>query len=243
MIDIGKLLDITLHAGKVIMGYYESDFSIQVKDDKSPLTSADIAANEYIVNELKKLTPGVGIVSEEGVEREAGDVFWLVDPLDGTKSFISRNGQFTVNIGLVENGRPGIGAVFAPALDALYYTDGKKAYKREKAGMVEIKCRKRPQKPVVVASLSHRTKETDDFIAGLGAEKLIPAASSLKFCVVAEGLADIYPRFGRTMEWDTAAGHAVLRAAGGRVSTLGGWELAYGKAGFENPDFVAEGER
>ena len=169
--------------------------------------------------------------------------FWLVDPLDGTKEFISRNGEFTVNIALVEGGQPVLGVVLAPALGKVWWgAMGHGARMRDEAGERPIAARPRPAEGVVaVASRSHSDAQTEAFLDAQGVAERISAGSSLKFCLVAEGRADLYPRFGRTMEWDTAAGHAVLAAAGGRVTTRDGAPFLYRKPGFENPAFIAAG--
>jgi 3'(2'), 5'-bisphosphate nucleotidase len=238
--DIIKLSAIARQAGKLILSHYNTDCRLSNKEDDSPVTKADIEANEYIVNELQRYFPEIPIVSEEGAKDSKGaSSFFLVDPLDGTKSFISRSGQFTVNIGLVKDFKAFAGVVYIPVRDIMYFTDGIKAYRND----IEIRCRKAPEDGLtVVASKSHRNQETNDFIEKLKVKELISAESSAKFCVVAEGAADIYPRFGRTMEWDTAAGHAVLKAAGGSVTNPDGTEFMYGKNDiFENGYFIGRG--
>lgn len=222
------------------MSHYNSDYDVEIKSDNSPVTQADIEANDYIVKELKEHFPDIAIVSEEGAKPvQDGGKFFLVDPLDGTKGFIAKTGQFTVNIGLIENNKPIAGVIYVPVTDDLYFGDGKKAFKNGE----EIRCRKIPAEgAVVIASKSHRTQETDDFIEELGIKNIVSAASSLKFCLVAEGTADIYPRFGRTMEWDTAAGQAILESAGGAVYDLDGEPFGYAKNDiFENGYFIAKG--
>lgn len=245
-----KILEISKEAAAIIMRYYDGKVHVEIKDDKSPVTAADIAANQYIVTKLKELAPEIAIVSEENPEQEniaaaESELFWLVDPLDGTKSFIKRTGEFTVNIALIKNGRPVSGVVYVPAQNVGYYTGSdNKAYKISAEGIKsQISTRVIPgDGAIVVASLSHRTPETDQYINSLPKVKsIVAASSSIKFCLVAEGAADTYPRFGRTMEWDTAAGHAVLLAAGGRVDNIDGSELLYGKKGLDNPYFVAQG--
>lgn len=242
------LLPVARAAGDAILEVYATDFEVRDKSDESPVTEADERAETVILPALARLTPDVPVVSEEAVA--AGNVprvgarFWLVDPLDGTKEFIKRNGEFTVNIALIENGEPVLGVVLAPALGRLYAgasNDG--AFMEDDAGRHRIECRSVPAAGLtVVASRSHGdTQALDRFLAGREVAAQTNAGSSLKFCLVAAGEADLYPRFGRTMEWDTAAGHAVLAAAGGRVTALDGPDLRYGKPGFENPHFVAQG--
>lgn len=231
------------------MQYYAGTVDVTRKADNSPVTAADIAANRYIVEALAVLTPDIPVVAEENNEalnlsHLQAPLFWLVDPLDGTKGFIKKSGEFTVNIGLVKNGTPIAGVVYVPVTEELYYTgENGGAFKQEKGGApFPIHSRVASDEGmVVVASFSHRSAETDDYIQTLKVKSFLAAASSLKFCLLAEGKADIYPRFGRTMEWDTAAGHAVLSAAGGCVENLDGSPLHYGKPGFENPHFIAKG--
>jgi 3'(2'), 5'-bisphosphate nucleotidase len=240
MASLNKLNDIAIQAGKIILTHYNTNCRLENKEDQSPVTLADLEANEYIVGRLAEEFPDIPIVSEEGAkDRKGSDTFFLVDPLDGTKAFINGGGQFTVNIGLVKGFKAFAGVVYIPVKDALYFSDGERSYKNG----AQINCRQVPEGGmVVVASKSHRSPETDEFIAKLKVKELISAESSAKFCVVAEGLADIYPRFGRTMEWDTAAGQAVLQTAGGKVTHPDGTEFLYGKNDiFENGWFVASG--
>ncbi|WP_164962167.1 3'(2'),5'-bisphosphate nucleotidase CysQ [Rubrivivax sp. JA1026] len=237
---------IARRAGALIMQIYATDFSVRGKDDASPVTEADERAEKLIVPALHALASEVPVVAEEAVAAgsvpEVGDWFWLVDPLDGTKEFISRNGEFTVNIALVHRGEPVLGVVFAPALDRLFAGARGQGARVEEAGVVRaIRCREVPADGLtVVASRSHGDAAAlDAFLAGRKVAALANAGSSLKLCLVAAGEADLYPRLGRTMEWDIAAGHAVLAAAGGRVDTVAGAPLRYGKPGFDNPHFVA----
>ena len=246
---VRELRDIALAAGAAIMDVYESDFDVRSKDDRSPVTAADERAEGIIVPRLAEIAPGIPTVAEERVA--AGDVpdvsggrFWLVDPLDGTREFIDRNGEFTVNIALIEDGRPVLGVIYAPARRRLYATDGPGAVLVEEGGGPARAIAARAPSGdglVAVASRSHRDSRTDGFLDTLPVKEFTAAGSSLKFCLVATGEADIYPRFGRTMEWDTAAGHAVLAAAGGSVRTADGDDLLYGKERFENPFFIARG--
>ena len=239
-------------AGKVVMAIYATDFSVRGKDDASPVTAADEQAEAVILAGLMLLTPDIPVVAEEAVAAGklpvVADRFWLVDPLDGTKEFISRNGEFTVNIALIENGAPVLGVVLAPALGpqgSLYLgAVGVGAWLEDAAGRRAITCRTVPADGLtVVASRSHGdVAALAAFLAGRKVASTTHAGSSLKLCLVAAGEADLYPRLGRTMEWDIAAGHAVLAAAGGDVRTVSGdATLRYGKAGFENPHFAAIG--
>ena len=233
------------------MEIYEGSFGSTLKLDSSPVTAADIAAEAIIVDGLKKYFPQIPIIAEEqhaaGLQIAIADTFFLVDPLDGTKEFISRNGDFTVNIGLIKNGQPICGVVFAPAIGEIYASEpGVGAFKAKlpELTFAPIITRICPAGgPVILASRSHRDAETEAYIATQKPASIVNAGSSLKFCRIAEGMADLYPRFGRTMEWDTAAGHAVLAAAGGSVTKPDGSPLAYGKQGFANGPFIASGRR
>jgi len=245
---IEHLIPVIRAAGDVVMAIYDTDFAVRGKDDASPVTEADERAEALIVPALDALLPGVPVVAEEAVAAgqvpDVAERFWLVDPLDGTKEFISRNGEFTVNIALIENGEPVLGLVHAPALKKTYAgATGCGAFIENCIGRRPIKCRRPPLEGLsVVASRSHGDAAAlDAFLAGRKVAELKSAGSSLKLCLIAAGEADLYPRLGRTMEWDIAAGHAVLAAAGGRVTRLTGGTLTYGKPGFDNPHFVAEG--
>lgn len=242
------VIDIARAAGEVIMAVYATDFAVRGKGDASPVTEADERAEALIVPRLRALAPGVPIVAEEAVAAGAapavGSRFWLVDPLDGTREFIGRNGEFTVNIALVEHGVPVLGVVLAPALGRCYAgVLGHGAWVEEGGPRRPIACRRVPAAGLtVVSSRSHGDAAAlQAYLAGRRVAGQAFAGSSLKLCLVAAGEADLYPRLGRTMEWDIAAGHAVLLAAGGRVCTLDGAPLRYGKPGFENPHFFAAG--
>ncbi len=238
-----------LRAGAAILEIYARPFAVERKADASPVTCADQLAEAIILEALRRATPAIPIVAEElyaagGVPASAPERFWLVDPLDGTKEFIARNGEFTVNIALIERTRPVLGVVFAPAQDVAYWAVDGRAWRRRGGKAAEaIAARKVPQaRAVVVHSRSHGDEtKLDAYIAALPQAERRVSGSSIKFCLLASGEADLYPRFGRTMEWDTAAGQAVLEAAGGSVTTLDGARLSYGKPGFENPDFIARG--
>lgn len=238
-------------AGAAIMAVYDSpDFGVRAKADDSPVTEADLAADRVIVAGLEAAYPQIPVVTEERADSHdlgAGRTHFLVDPLDGTKEFVNRRGDFTVNIALVENGRPVAGVVYAPALGRLFRTEAG-------GGAAEVLAdgTARPLRVAepdngalrVVASKSHRDAATDDYIARYAVADFKSAGSSLKFCLVASGEADFYPRLGRTMEWDTAAADAVLRAAGGHVVRLDdGTALTYGKPDRGNPFFLAFGRQ
>jgi 3'(2'), 5'-bisphosphate nucleotidase len=234
--------------------YRQDDLGIEVKEDSSPLTQADIAANIILVTGLKSLWPNIPVLSEEGgdpfLENEEPIYYWAVDPLDGTKEFIKRNGEFTVNVALIFKGDPVLGIVLAPALDQLYwgYSNGalafegeanKKAMKRQAGVWNDIAVGyNAPKKPIRIASSrSHPSSELAEWLKQFVSYEAIEVGSSLKFCLVAEGLIDIYPRFGRTCIWDTAAGHAVVSGAGGKVLTSNKEPIAYKISNIFNPNF------
>ncbi|WP_417605136.1 3'(2'),5'-bisphosphate nucleotidase CysQ [Primorskyibacter flagellatus] len=243
---------LSLEAGDLIMDIYNADdFGVKVKSDDSPVTAADEAADAHISAGLRDAFPDVALVTEEQAASHSVDArtFLIVDPLDGTKEFINRRGDFTVNIALVENGVPTRGVVYAPAKGRLFYTgstgvsvEETGAFDKDEPGETTQMSVTTPDNDglMIVASKSHRDQATDDYIGKYNVKDMTSAGSSLKFCLVATGEADIYPRLGRTMEWDTAAGHAVLAGAGGRVVRFDDHTpLAYGKDGFANPFFIA----
>ena len=244
-----ELRALAIEAGGAILAVYGAGFEVRTKADASPVTAADEAAERIILAGLARLSPGVPCVAEEataahGAPELAGAAeFWLVDPLDGTREFVGRNGEFTVNIALIRGGAPALGVVHAPALGETYWCAAPGKVWRERGGeRAKVAARCPPAGGLVaLASRSHMTAETEAWLAARSIASLAQAGSSLKFCRLAEGAADVYPRLGRTMEWDIAAGHAVLAAAGGEVETLDGAPLRYGKPGFENPWFVARG--
>ena len=242
-----SIRDIALVAGEEILSVYESDFSVRNKKDLSPVTAADEAAERVIIEGLSKLEPSFHVLAEESFSRGAipnvgNEPFWAVDPLDGTKEFISKNGEFTVNIGLIKNHIPVLGVVYAPAINQLYLSSGQWQVTMEVDGLPpEIISSKKmnPNQLIVVASRSHRDEDTDSFLSTLNIADLTSAGSSLKFCVIASGKADVYPRFGPTMEWDTAAAHAVVKYAGGEILKMGSnFEISYNKENLLNPEFL-----
>ena len=237
-------------AGRETLRFYDGPAAAVEKADGSPVTAADEAAERLILPALRALTPEIPIVSEEeaaaGLAPETvGDRFWLVDPLDGTKEFIKRNGEFTVNIALVEFGVPVLGVVHVPVTGETYAASGPGTATLSVGGGESRPIAARPLPAggvTIVASRSHGDDTAlDQFLAGTKVAERRPAGSSVKFCLVARGAADLYPRLGPTMEWDTAAGHAVLLGAGGAVTTIEGEPLHYGKPGYKNPHFVASG--
>jgi 3'(2'), 5'-bisphosphate nucleotidase len=246
---LDSVIPIARAAGAIVMEVYATEFTVRGKVDASPVTDADQRAEALIEAALARVAPRLALVSEEaaGAGRipAVEDRFWLVDPVDGTREFIDRNGEFTVNIALVERHMPVLGVVLAPALSRLYAgVVGAGAFMEDASGRrTAVACRRVPAAGLtVVSSRSHGdARALDAFLAGRVVAAQVCAGSSLKFCLVASGEADLYPRLGRTMEWDTAAGHAVLRAAGGCVTDLSGAELHYGKPGFVNPPFIAMG--
>ncbi len=253
--DIASLLDpvlaIAREAGQAIMQIYSSEFAVEYKADESPLTAADRAAHQIIRDRLGALSPRLPVWSEEAsdidfAERSGWPMFWLVDPLDGTKEFIKRNGEFTVNIALVQGHEPVLGVVLAPARDEAYVAArGAGAFlDRPATGRRSIRVRRPAASPVrVVGSRSHRGSSLDALLAALGDHVLVPMGSSLKICLIAAGEADFYPRLGPTSEWDTAAAQAVVQEAGGRVVDLGGKPLRYNaQAGVLNPHFLVFGD-
>jgi 3'(2'), 5'-bisphosphate nucleotidase len=248
---LDRVIPIARAAGAIVMEVYATEFKVEGKGDASPVTEADHRAEALILPALARVTPGLQVVSEEAAS--AGRIpvvaerFWLVDPLDGTREFVDRNGEFTVNIALVERGFPVLGVVLAPASGRLFAgAAGAGAFVEDESGRRRtIACRRIPATGLtVVSSRSHGDRAAlDAFLTGRVVASHVTAGSSLKFCLVAGGEADLYPRFGRTMEWDTAAGHAILRAAGGCVTDLNGAELRYGKPDFANQHFVAMGRQ
>jgi len=264
-IDVTKLFNICLQAGSEILEVYSEDINVETKADDSPLTIADQRSHQAIESGLKSDFPDIPVLSEEGADipystRKDWEQFWLVDPLDGTKEFIKKNGEFTVNIALIEGQYPVLGVIYAPALDTFYFgKEGVGTFKLEKASEREIASEedliaqsvKLPEVNEssvvnVVASRSHMSDDTQTFIDGLkkehGEVDVVSAGSSLKFCLVAEGKADHYPRYAPTMEWDTGAGQAIVEAAGGKVSRHDdGERFYYNREDLKNGWFLVEG--
>ncbi|MDJ0710434.1 MAG: 3'(2'),5'-bisphosphate nucleotidase CysQ [Woeseiaceae bacterium] len=237
-------------AGRAILEVYSTDFEVQSKDDASPLTQADLASHRWIDAGLKSLTPNVPIISEESglvsfEERATWRRYWIVDPLDGTREFVNRNDEFTVNIALIEDGVPVLGVVHVPVFERTYVgCQGHGAERRDGGNApVRIRVAGASSKPArIVGSRSHRGKSLDAYLSALGDHDMVPMGSSLKFCVIAEGDADLYPRLGPTSEWDTAAAQAVVEQAGGSVVTRDGKPMKYNtKADILNPHFLVIG--
>lgn len=253
--DLKELLDpviqIAYQAGKVIMGVYDAGFSVEKKSDHTPVTEADIAANKAIVSSLKELTPHLPILTEEEKptpysQRKKWPRYWLIDPLDGTREFIKRNGEFTVNIALIDGDESVMGVVYAPVIGVLYYAaKGQGAFKQAstnepKAIHVREKC---SGKTIVACGRSHPTEEMESFIKNLGKHEIIRVGSALKSCLVAEGKADLYARLGPTSEWDTAAAQCVVEEAGGAITNTEMQRLRYNtKDDLLNPHFFVAGD-
>lgn len=244
---ISELEPIARAAGEAIMTIYRQPFAVEYKQDESPLTAADKGAHEVIAAALATLTPDIPVLSEESgpevmAERLSWSRYWLVDPLDGTKEFVARNGEFTVNIALVQDGKPVWGLVYAPVPDRLWYGGkGLGAWRIDESGTAAIKTHAHVEGEAwkVVGSRNHLSQATRDYLAPLGEIELVSMGSSLKFCIIAEGGAELYPRLAPTCEWDTAAAQAVLEGAGGSVTQLDGSPLRYTKPDILNPWFVA----
>ena len=247
---IDPVVALAIDAGQAILEVYSSEFEVQSKDDNSPLTQADLASHHCIVAGLEALTPGMPIISEESglpsfEERSSWEKYWLIDPLDGTKEFVNRNGEFTVNIALIDKQKPVFGVVYVPVQNKTYIgCEGYGAERRDSDGSIsKIQVASTSGDPVrIVGSRSHRGASLDAYLQNLGECDMIPMGSSLKFCVIAEGDADLYPRLGLTSEWDTAAAQAVVEQAGGSVVTLDGKAMKYNtKSDILNPFFFVIG--
>jgi len=246
------LLEIAREAGRAILEVYDHDFKVDLKADQTPLTNADRASHEIIVRRLNQYFPDVPVLSEEGASipyqtRSSWTRFWLVDPLDGTKEFVKKNGEFTVNIALIEEGAPVWGVVYVPVTETLYW-GGRGFEARMQVGNDEPRTIRVRQPDLqtgltVVMSRSHPAPELTEYLRSYQVAEAISVGSSLKLCIIAEGCADLYPRLGPTMEWDIAAGHAVVEAAGGTLTTLDGETLMYNKQNLLNPYFIVSGQK
>ena len=261
--NIDNVIEIAKRAGDEILKIYNKNFSIEYKDDKSPLTQADKVSHQIITNGLNNLSiktidsidsietidSKFPILSEEGKsipyeKRKNWELFWMIDPLDGTKEFIKKNGEFTVNIALIHKNEPIFGIVYAPVLDWVYFNDNENAYKIEKEELIKLPVKRDDDKFIIVASRSHLNEETKEFIDNIKTDKekeFISIGSSLKLCLIAEGKADIYPRLAPTMEWDTAAADAVVRKSGKKVYNYENeLPVQYNKSNLLNPWFVVK---
>ncbi|MEK6806762.1 MAG: 3'(2'),5'-bisphosphate nucleotidase CysQ [Pseudomonadota bacterium] len=247
---LDDVLNIAIEAGEKILEIYNSDFAVTRKDDDSPLTQADLAAHRHIVAGLGQCLPALPVLSEEAAEipyatRRVWTRYWLVDPLDGTKEFVKRNGEFTVNIALIENSQPVLGVVHAPALKLTYVAcKNIGAFQVTDGGRTRLHARKTPARPALVVSKSHRDEALERFLVKAPPHDAVSRGSSLKFCLVASGQADLYPRTGPTSEWDTAAGQCVVEQAGGSVlRTPALTPLRYNeKDSLLNPTFLVIGD-
>ncbi|HET6604051.1 MAG TPA: 3'(2'),5'-bisphosphate nucleotidase CysQ [Xanthomonadaceae bacterium] len=245
-----RAIELALQAGEAIMQVYALDFEVERKDDDSPITQADRAAHTIIVQGLRADDADTPVLSEESAEvawevRRHWRRYWLVDPLDGTREFVKRNGEFTVNIALIEDGEPTMAVIYAPAIHYLAHADREAgAFVRDDGRDIAVSSRRpAPTPPRVAASRSHRDARTQAVLERIGPCELLGLGSSLKFCRIAEGRADLYPRFGPTSEWDTAAGQCIVEAAGGRVLCTDGTPLRYNAtSSLLNPDFLALGD-
>lgn len=239
-----QVIDTARDAGIAIMRHYKTGNIVYKKDDSSPVTEADRIADRMIVEKLALITPDIAVVSEEGDKPDisGSKYFWLVDPLDGTKSFIRESGYFTVNIALINNNKPVAGVIYEPVNKIMYYGSSNGAFREHDGITRQIHVASRPRPVTAIVSHSHINKATEDYLQDNHIIERIPCASSIKFCFLAEGMADIYPRFGPTMEWDIAAGHAILEAAGGKITTLENQPFLYGKEKFLNGNFLAMGK-
>lgn len=258
-IKIQEVIEIAIAAGKATLEIYNQDFEVIQKEDNSPLTMADQRSNTVIIDGLKQLTVGnkLPIISEETKllpfsERKDWEYFWLIDPLDGTKEFIKKNGEFTINIALVENNTPVLGVIYVPVKDITYYAiEGEGAYMIEgdnEPKLLKLRELKSKDNLLIVASRSHNSPEVEAYVAEKKKEfdhvDYVAAGSSLKFCLLAEGKADVYPRLAPTMEWDTGAGHIIAKEAGAEVLVYGeNYELQYNKENLLNPHFIVKGSQ
>jgi|TARA_B110000305_G_C19362892_1_gene600338 3'(2'), 5'-bisphosphate nucleotidase len=248
-LNLSKIINqIAIDAGREIIKIYNKPFTAKMKKDRSPVTKADLVANKLICAALENINPKIQIISEEGKKslHSKTNIFWCVDPLDGTKEFIKKNGEFTVNIGLIKNGRPIHGVIYSPVKKEIFYTLNKCAYSAKisskniysKKKQIKVKPKNNLKDRVLLLSRSH-ARNIELSKKHFRTNKVKYLGSSIKFCYIANGLGNIYPRLGPTMEWDTAAGHAILNAAGGSIKTLDRKVLKYGKQGFKNPSFLA----
>ncbi len=250
-----KVCNIAIKAGEEILKYYNEDIAVKLKDDSSPLTKADLASNEIIIKALQQLDRTVPILSEESLvewnERRKWTKYWLVDPLDGTKEFIKQNGEFTVNIALIENNKPILGVIYTPIKSDLYFAQKNYGSYKINSSSILINLKEATKISVanqssitrIIGSRSHSNQSFDSWVnQNFPNKEIVQAGSSIKFCLIAEGVADIYPRFGPTSEWDIAAGHVIVKEAGGRVSTFENIEINYNqKEDLLNPQFYAIG--
>jgi 3'(2'), 5'-bisphosphate nucleotidase len=250
---LNDVVSLAKQAGDRVLSIYQSEFTVEYKTDKSPITVADLASHESICQGLRYLTPDLPIISEESAsisfqKRRCWEKYWLIDPLDGTKEFLEKNGEFTINIALIERHKPSLGVIFVPSMNICYFArNGLGAYKQIGQAQPKVilgRAWKKEQPITAVISRRHGTEEQKKFLAQFSSLNLLHSGSALKFCWVAEGLADIYPRFSPTFEWDTAAGHCILNEAGGQVIDKAGQALQYNcSSSLQIADFLAVADK
>ena len=242
---IQAVKEIIIVAGKIAVEARERGLEIETKKDNSPVTNADIQLSDYIFTKLQEIMPSIPVICEERplVDITHKKQFWLIDPIDGTRSFIKNNDSFTVNIAMIDNKIPTFGFVYLPAKDRLYFTDENMKFCIQENGQIVGNNQHKQDGFVAVVSSHNFNSEIEYYLKENEFSEVIAIPSSVKLCMIAEGAGDVYPKFGPTMEWDTAAGHALVKAAGGRIYTLVGKEMSYAKEGFENPYFIAANKK
>jgi len=238
---VEKLKNIIIEAGKMALDYREAGLVVERKADDSPVTNADKKISSFIHAHLSKLTPAIPVICEErdpvAIDKEGE--FWLIDPIDGTRSYISNKDSFTVNMAIINNGKPEYGFVYQPTIDRLYYTNEDKKFCIDVGGNPAVNNVHNQDGFVAIVSSRNFNEKTATYLKNNDFSEIIAIPSSVKLCMIAEGAGDVYPKFGTTMEWDIAAGHALISAAGGEIFMLDGHSLQYAKEGFENPQFIA----
>jgi len=242
---ISYLKEVIIRAGDIALQARAKGVAVEYKTDNSPVTGADKEISDYIYSNISSLPSKFPVICEERaiVPIDPSGSFWLIDPIDGTRSFIKNKDSFTVNIALIHNRIPILGLIYQPTLEKLYYTDHEFNYHAENRNGLELPLHEQREGFVAIVSSNHCNHKTAEYIEENDFSEVIAIPSSIKLCMVAEGTGDVYPKFGDTMEWDIAAGHAILSAAGGRVTDLDGKDLLYGKPGFTNPNFLASSKR
>ena len=245
-IEIQEIVKLAKQAGKIIMKHYQqSEIETSYKHDSSPVSAADLESNELICHRLEQLYPHIPIISEENKNDSQieENMIWMIDPLDGTKSFLNKTGEFTVNIGLIIDNKPKLGVVYSPLSDMVYYV-GNDGIPYKEPTPIQVRIIPKEGATILTSALSTNYPKLTQYLQSQKVNKIIPTSSAFKICMIAEGVADLYPRFGQTMEWDTAAGHAILNAAGGSITDLDNKPLTYGHFDkqYYNPEFIAKGK-
>lgn len=242
---IHRIKEIIIVAGKIALDVRRHGLEVKTKEDNSPVTNADTQISDYIFTKLLEIAPSIPVVCEERPLVDITDKkqFWLIDPIDGTRSFIKNNDSFTVNIAMIDNKTPMFGFVYLPSKDRLYYTDENMNFSIQEKGQIVGNNQHKKDGFVAIVSSHNFNSETENYLKENEFSEIIAVPSSIKLCMIAEGAGDVYPKFGPTMEWDTAAGHALVRSTGGLISTLLGDEMGYGKEGFLNPSFIAANKK